>query len=219
MANESGTGRNDYLDKLKEHYSDCKSCEAIAPHIKHKVWGEGPENALIMAVGEAPGAEEDNQGRPFVGAAGQTLTDLLAECEIPRDSIYITNALICRPTAPGQQVQYKNRAPTAAEIANCRERLISEILHVDPVIILALGKTASNALLGKSVALDKIRGEIIDITIETSNELVVKYPMLTTFHPSYLMTYAKPNDIFLVIKDLKLLREVVLTYINERGKG
>jgi len=218
MADEGGTERDVYLEKLKRSFENCNKCEEIAPHITNKVWGYGPNNAMILVVGEAPGAEEDALGKPFVGASGSTLTEILAECGIPRDAVYITNCLLCRPTLPGTQVKRKNRAPNAKEISNCKDRLISEILCVDPVIILALGKTASNTLLGRAVSLEKIRGEVIDVVIETQNGLVVKYPMLSTYHPSYLMAHAKPNDIFLSVKDIKLLKEIVVTYMNERGK-
>lgn len=212
MANEDRNKDGFYLDRLKERYSGCSQCEAIVPHRNRLVWGHGPTDAMVMTVAEGPGGEEDREGIPFVGPAGQNLENLLNEVGLTRHVMYVTNAVICRPTkfsSTGKGLT--NRPPTTIEIANCRERLISELLYVDPLIVLALGETATSIFLGKR-ALSKVRGQIVDFTIRTEKDIEVKYPILPTYHPSYLMQYAKQNDIYLTIKDLELLKSVVATY-------
>lgn len=172
---------------------------------------------MVMVVGEAPGGEEDAQGVPFVGPAGQTLDNLLGEAGLSRSDMYVTNTILCRPTQIGQGEKRKNRSPPApAEVANCKNRLISEILYIDPLVILALGKTAICALMGRTVSVEKMRGEVVDITIRTRKDIEVKYPVLTTYHPSYLMQYAKENEIFLALKDFRLLKDLVYGYIENR---
>jgi len=173
---------------------------------------------MVMLVGEAPGGEEDKMGRPFVGPAGETLNNLLDQVGIPRSSLYITNTLLCRPTAETQRGGRKNRTPSQTECNNCRDRLISEILYIDPVLIIALGGMPTKTLFNKNTTLEKKRGQIVDLTIKTCRDIEVKYPILPTFHPSYLMQYAKQQELFLAMKDMQLAKNTVLKYIELGGK-
>jgi len=220
MANGSEHTNITYLETLKAQYGSCTRCEAIVPHRRQIVWGAGPNDAMIMVIAEAPGEEEDAQGEHYTGASGQTLSNLFEQVGLSKEAVYITNTVMCRPTSSGEKGRIKNRTPSAAEKDNCRDRLISEILYVDPLIILALGAPAATNLLGKHVSLESIRGQINDIRFMTVKGIEVKYPMVATFHPAYLMQYAKPNELFLAIKDMELLRNTVLAFAetirNER---
>jgi len=139
------------------------------------VFGEGNEQAKIMLVGEAPGKEEDYEGRPFVGRSGHLLDKMLEAIGIKRQDIYITNVLMWRP--PG------NRTPTSAEIAVCLPFLKRKIELIKPDIIVALGAPAANALLDAEETISKIRGKWQNYALAAGKTI----PLLPTFHPAYLL--------------------------------
>ncbi len=168
---------------LEANWLGCQRCELCKTRFGEPVFGEGDFRAKVLLVGEAPGTNEEEERRPFVGKSGQYLMDLLAMLGIERESVYITNAVMCRP--PDYQNPNRNRAPADHETKACRERLYEEIYHVDPLLIIALGAVAAKTLGGASVTLQKHLGEIVDIKIpmRTGKGNLV-YPMLVTHHPA-----------------------------------
>jgi uracil-DNA glycosylase len=139
---------------LQEFYDTFKNCPKCAPFVASRtqvVFGDGHPQAEIMFVGEAPGFYEDRQGKPFVGAAGGLLNQLLAEVGIQRHDVYITNIIKCRPP--------NNRNPRAEEIDNCKPYLLSQIDMIRPKVVCTLGNFSMQALLGKKVGIMKVRGQ------------------------------------------------------------
>lgn len=163
-------GTYDSIIPIAEHCNVCQRCDLGATRT-HAVVGEGNLNAPIMIIGEAPGQNEDETGRPFVGKAGQLLDKILESVKLDRKKdVYITNINKCRP--PG------NRVPTADEVAACKPYLLEQIRLIDPKIILMTGATAVKGLTGDKRGITKIRGT----WIEWEGRLCM--PIL---HPAYLL--------------------------------
>ena len=162
--------KSEGLQQLAEVVCDCKRCPKLAESRTQTVFGVGNPNARIMFIGEAPGADEDRQGEPFVGAAGQLLDKIIAACDLKREDIYICNVLRCRP--PG------NRNPLPQEAANCREFLDGQIRIVNPEYIVCWGTVAAQNLLNEKRPVGKLRGQFL-------NHGDAK--VLCTYHPSYLL--------------------------------
>jgi len=156
------------LEEIREKMGQCKRCQLYSG-AKSLVFGEGSPHARLMFIGEAPGAEEDLQGRPFVGKAGQLLTRMLDKLVIRREEVYITNVVKSRP--PG------NRDPEPAEIEACLPFLKMQIAAIRPQVIVTLGKIATQALLGTKEPITKIRGQW---------QRYDQIRVMPTFHPSYL---------------------------------
>ena len=154
---------------LEESILKCQKCQ-LAETRKHAVPGEGNKNAELMFIGEAPGRDEDIQGRPFVGRAGQLLTKIIQAMTFQRDEVYITNIVKCRP--PG------NRNPQSNEIASCKDYLLTQIDQINPKVIVTLGKVAADFFIRSSVGMTALRGDFYDF----GNTKV-----MPTFHPSYLI--------------------------------
>ncbi len=157
------------LEEIRAGMGDCHRCKLYAGRT-HLVFGEGDPNARLMFVGEAPGAEEDQQGLPFVGAAGQLLNNLLSKLGLRREEVYIANILKSRPS--------NNRDPEPDEIAACLPFLEQQIKAIRPRVIVTLGRIAAHALLGTKEPLTRLRGHwqrYLDIRV------------MPTFHPSYLL--------------------------------
>ncbi len=147
-----------------------------------------------MFIGEAPGADEDAQGEPFVGEAGKLLTKIIVASKLTREEVYICNVLRCRP--PG------NRVPTPVEAANCREYLDAQIATVNPQWIVCLGATAAQNLLNTKAAIGKLRGAFHDYK---------GIKVLCTYHPSYLLRYEPAKkDLWADIKMLRAAQGVIL---------
>ena len=156
--------------ELKQQVRDCTACKLRAG-CTQTVFGVGDEKADWLFVGEGPGADEDAQGEPFVGQAGKLLDNMLMAIKLRRGkSVYIANIVKCRP--PG------NRVPEADEIAQCLPYLERQIELIQPKLIVALGKVASNALLGKNATLASLRGKLHDYH---------GMPLIVTYHPAYLL--------------------------------
>jgi uracil-DNA glycosylase family 4 len=164
------------MAELRERTRVCQKCPALARSRQNVVFGIGDINASLMFVGEAPGADEDVQGEPFVGPAGQLLTRIIKTMGFTRETVYIANVLKCRPDTPGQS--YGNRKPTAVEMKTCLPYLMEQIRLIQPKVIVALGATAMEGLLGKVVAISKLRGHW-----QTFHGI----PVMPTYHPSYLL--------------------------------
>jgi DNA polymerase len=160
---------NDTLDAIAKEVAACKLCPLYAT-ATNPVPGEGNPNADVMCVGEAPGATEDETGRPFVGAAGQLLTKILAAVNLPREEVFICNVLKHRP--PG------NRNPAPEEVTACSPYLVRQIQIVRPKVIIAWGTFAAQTLLDTKVSLGKLRGQV---------HRYYGVPLIVTYHPAALL--------------------------------
>ena len=160
----------DTLDRLRDWIGDCRKCELLAKNRTNLVFGIGNPKADLVFVGEAPGQEEDKQGIPFVGRAGQLLTKIINAMGFDRSEVYIMNVLKCRP--PG------NRDPKPDEVANCNPFFLKQLEILDPRVIVALGKYAAQTLLSTDIPISKLRGEFWDYH---------GIPLMPTYHPSYLL--------------------------------
>ena len=157
------------LEDLREDIGDCRRCKLYQDRTT-LVFGEGSSKARLVFVGEGPGREEDQVGRPFVGEAGRLLTKIIEAMGLSRESVYICNVVKCRPP--------KNRDPDGDEIESCLPFLKRQISLIQPDVICALGRVAAQALLGKEFRITRERGKwhsFMDI------------PMMPTFHPAYLL--------------------------------
>jgi DNA polymerase len=162
--------RKHSLKVLTEQVAGCTRCPGLASTRTQTVFGVGKLDPDVCFVGEAPGADEDARGEPFVGAAGQLLNRIIAACGMKRDEVYICNILKCRP--PG------NRLPQADEAANCREYLEKQIDLVRPKSICALGACAAQNLLATTASIGRLRGQF---------QQYRGIPVLCTYHPAYLL--------------------------------
>jgi uracil-DNA glycosylase family 4 len=196
------------LAALRERAMVCVKCSNLASSRKNVVWGVGDINSPIMFVGEAPGADEDEQGEPFVGRAGQLLTKIIEAMGFSRETVYIANILKCRPDTPGQNAG--NRPPTPEEIQRCLPYLNAQIDLIQPKAIIALGATAVAGLFGKSAPISKIRGAFMTFR---------NIPVMPTFHPSYLL---RPNGFAakpLVWQDMLMVLEKLGRPISEKQRN
>jgi uracil-DNA glycosylase family protein len=162
------------LETLREAASSCKGCD-LYKNATQTVFGDGPQKASVVFVGEQPGDQEDRQGHPFVGPAGRLLDKALAEARIPREQVYVTNAVkhfkwIWR----GKRRLHQK--PAIRQVTACRPWLEAELDSVRPKIVICLGATATQAVLGKSVSITKERGKFMD----SSSGLLI----FITIHPS-----------------------------------
>ncbi|AMV18474.1 uracil-DNA glycosylase [Planctomyces sp. SH-PL14] len=167
---DSLQSRQDRLAALAARVAQCVRCQELAQTRTQTVFGVGNPNATVMFIGEAPGADEDAQGEPFVGRAGQLLNRIITACGWKREDLYICNILRCRP--PG------NRTPLPTEAANCREYLDGQIETVRPEYIVCWGSVAAQNLMGVTDSIGKMRGRFY-----RHGEAKV----LCTYHPSYLL--------------------------------
>lgn len=139
------------LQEFSETIQDCPKCAQLVASRTQVVFGDGNPQAEIMFVGEAPGFYEDRQGKPFVGAAGKLLDQLLVEIGMQRRDVYIANIIKCRPP--------NNRNPRREEIDNCKPYLLTQIEMIRPKVICTLGNFSTQALLGKKVGISKVHGQ------------------------------------------------------------
>jgi DNA polymerase len=178
------------LKVLTDTVAGCTRCKELAATRTQTVFGVGGPGVEICFIGEAPGADEDAQGEPFVGAAGQLLNKIIAACNMKREEVYICNIIKCRP--PG------NRTPLPNEAANCREYLEKQLELVRPKFICCLGSTAAQNLLGVTTPLGKLRGRFLEFK---------GVPVLCTYHPAYLLPHRNPDKKKDVWQDMKMLLE------------
>ena len=186
-----GDGVSTYnWQQLKAAVSQCIACELHETR-KNTVFGVGDEQADWMVIGEAPGADEDRQGEPFVGKAGQLLNNMLLAVGLKREQVYIANILKCRPP--------NNRDPRPEEVVKCEPFLKRQVELVNPKIILAVGRIAAHNLLKTDVSLSKLRGKIYYYgAFET--------PLIVTYHPAYLLR--SPQEKRRAWQDLLLAKSV-----------
>lgn len=160
---------DDTLDAVRQELGECTRCPLHRTR-RTIVFGEGNPRAKLVFVGEGPGADEDREGRPFVGKAGRLLTKMIQAMGIGREDVYICNVVKCRP--PG------NRDPEAAEIGTCMPFLNAQIRALQPVVIVALGRIAAHSLLKTQEPLSRLRGTFHDRD---------GIPLMPTYHPSFLL--------------------------------
>jgi len=185
-----GTASNLDWDALRARVSVCTLCELHATRTQ-TVFGVGNPRARWMFIGEAPGVEEDRQGEPFVGRAGQLLTSMLKALGFRRDDVYIANVLKCRP--PG------NRDPKPDEARSCRGYLERQIELVSPLLIVAVGRIAAQNLLATDSALARLRGQVHALGER-------RWPLIVTYHPAYLLR--SPGEKRKAWQDLVFARQV-----------
>ncbi|QTR55269.1 uracil-DNA glycosylase [Thiothrix unzii] len=197
-AGQGGRGSCSHLSwqDLRAAVQSCTRC-ALAKTRTQAVFGTGDVQARWMIIGEAPGADEDRRGEPFVGRAGQLLNNMLAAIGLPRESVYIANVLKCRPP--------NNRDPKVDEAANCRGYLERQIELVNPTLILVVGRIAAQNLLHTDAPLARLRGKQHRAPVSGT-------PVVVTYHPAYLLR--QPADKRKAWEDLQFAREILATHVN-----
>lgn len=198
------------FNELRERALVCQKCANLVASRKNVVFGVGSIDAELMFIGEAPGAEEDEQGEPFVGRAGQLLTKIIQTMGLARGQVYIANILKCRPDTPGQA--YGNRPPTPEEMERCLPYLHAQIDLIKPKAIVALGATAVDGLFGKvpGLGITKLRGKWREYR---------GIPVMPTYHPSYLLR-PNPNNIKRETwEDMMQVMERLHMSISEKQRG
>ncbi len=171
------------LRELRQEVIKCRQCPLYKTR-KNPVFGEGNPKAKLVFVGEAPGREEDMQGLPFVGRAGELLTKIIQAMKLKRKDVYICNILKCRPP--------QNRSPLPSEIIACQNYLTEQLEFINPKVICCLGKFACSALLGQDFPITKLRGNFFDFR---------GIKVMPTFHPAYLLR--NPSAKRLVWEDMQ----------------
>jgi uracil-DNA glycosylase len=180
------TFKQQLLDELYRPYRHCMMCPLGSLGRTHVVFGEGNPDAKLMLIGEAPGAQEDKEGRPFVGRSGKLLTRTLESLGVQRKDIFITNIVKCRPP--------NNRPPTKLESDTCKELLLfKQIKIIEPKVICTLGSVAINSLLNDSFKITQVHGKI-----KKWQNIV----LLPTYHPAYILR--NPKELPTFVGDLRL---------------
>lgn len=196
------------MKELTSKASSCVRCPALAAARKNVVFGVGDIFSPLMFVGEAPGADEDVQGEPFVGRAGQLLTKIIEAMAFSRQTVYIANILKCRPDTPGQASG--NRKPRPDEMATCFPYLQAQINLIQPRVIVALGATAVEGLLGITTGITRLRGQW-----QTFRGI----PVMPTYHPAYLLRNMSLAERRKVWEDMLQVLERLGSPITERQRG
>lgn len=179
------------LKEIAKDIMHCTKC-GLYKQKTHYVPGEGPANAKIMFIGEAPGRDEDRLGRPFVGAAGKLLTELLLEIGLERESVFIGNIVKCRPP--------ENRVPTQEEMNACLPYLFAQISIINPELIVTLGNTPLNALISPTLKVSSVHGRIIEKD---------GLRFFVTFHPAAGLYHGEYKE--LIRQDFFKLKEILNT--------
>ena len=194
--------------ELRERAMACVKCPHLASSRKNVVFGVGSLDAELMFIGEAPGADEDEQGEPFVGKAGQLLTKIIQAMGLTRGTVYIGNILKCRPDTPGQSAG--NRKPTPEEMKTCIPYLHEQIDLIRPKVIVALGATAVEGLLGKTIGITRLRGNW---------KTYRGTPLMPTYHPAYLLRNQAPSEKRRVWEDMLQVMEKLGLPISEKQRN
>jgi len=194
--------------ELRQRAMACVKCAHLASSRKNVVFGVGNIDAQLMFVGEAPGADEDVQGEPFVGKAGQLLTKIIQATGLQRGDVYIANILKCRPDTPGQTAG--NRRPTPEEMKTCIPYLHEQIDLIRPKVLVALGATAVEGLLGKTIGITRLRGNW-----HTYRGI----PLMPTYHPAYLLRNQAMSEKRRVWEDMLQVMEKLGMPISEKQRN
>ena len=195
------------IAELRERAMQCVKCPHLASTRTNVVFGAGSIDAELMFVGEAPGADEDAQGEPFVGAAGQLLTRMIAAMGLTREKVFIANILKCRPHMPAGSSG--NRKPTPEEMQTCIPYLHAQIDLIQPKVLVALGGTAMEGLLGKT-GIMKLRGQW---------HTYRGTPLMPTYHPAYLLRNQSFAEKRRVWEDLLAVMEKLALPISDKQRG
>jgi DNA polymerase len=196
------------FEELRQRVLACTKCAHLVASRKNVVFGVGNPDAGLMFVGEAPGADEDAQGEPFVGRAGELLTRIIQTMGLSREAVYIANILKCRPDTPGQAAG--NRKPTPGEMQTCIPFLHEQIDLVQPKAIVALGATAVEGLLGKTAGITRLRGQW-----QTYRGI----PLMPTYHPAYLLRNQALAEKRKVWEDMLQVMEKLGMPVTEKQRG
>lgn len=195
------------LAEVRVRVASCTLCPHLAASRTQTVFGAGNCDAEIMFIGEAPGADEDRQGEPFVGRAGQLLTKIIETMGFTREEVYIANVLKSRPDMPSGAPG--NRPPTQQEMGNCLPFLIEQINIIEPKVLVALGATAVEGLLGMRGTMRDLRGKWHSFH---------DTPLMITYHPSYLLRNQAPSEKRKVWEDMLLVLEKIGRPITEKQR-
>jgi uracil-DNA glycosylase family protein len=191
------------LKTLREEAAHCRACH-LWKDATQTVFGEGPQTAQVMLVGEQPGDKEDLAGKPFVGPAGQMLDRALEQAGIDRDKVYVTNAVKHFKFVPRGKIRLHQK-PTTSEIKACRPWYERELAEIKPDLVVAMGATAAQCVFGKITPINKNRGRLIDLDDGIK--------ALVTVHPSYLLRLpdadAKAKEYARFVDDLKIAAELL----------
>ena len=185
------------IEELKKDCLSCKKC-VLGETRTNIVFSSGDvESAKAILIGEAPGANEDLTGTPFVGKAGKFLDKLLEEVGISREKdLYIINTVKCRPP--------KNRVPSKEEKAACRDFLVRQIEIIEPKLLIFCGNTALKSFYSNKGSFSSVRGKLLDISLNNKG-----YKGIAIYHPSYLMQYATKEQIEMTKEDLRLIKNKI----------
>ena len=185
------SSKNNNLTSLDEIIKKCKKCNLHKTR-QNTVFGEGDPDSNIMIIGEAPGREEDEAGRPFIGRAGKLLNEFLKSIDLNRESVFIVNTIKCRPP--------ENRDPEIAEINACSDYLDQQINIIKPKVLVLLGKIAANRLLGEDMPMSELR---------LKKFFIDKYdiPIIVFYHPAYILR--SPSQKKKVWDDLQYLKGII----------
>jgi len=190
------SSKNNNLTSLDEIIKKCKKCNLYKTR-QNTVFGEGDPDSNIMIIGEAPGREEDEAGRPFIGRAGKLLNEFLKSIDLNRDSVFIANTIKCRPP--------ENRDPETAEINACSNYLDQQINFIKPKVLVLLGKVAANRLLGEDMPMSELR---------LKKFFIDKYdiPIIVFYHPAYILR--SPSQKKKVWDDLQYLKGIINSNVS-----
>jgi len=205
---QAARDKADLLGAIRERVGVCTKCAHLACSRTQTVFGVGNPDADLMFIGEAPGADEDQQGEPFVGRAGQLLTRILKAMNFEREDVYIANILKCRPDMPAGS--FGNRPPTPTEMQTCRPYLLEQIDVIQPSVLVALGAVAVEGLLGTRAAMREMRGRW-----HTYNSI----PLMITYHPAYLLRNQAPSEKRKVWEDMLQVMERLELPVTERQRN
>lgn len=198
----------DLLVPVRERVRVCTKCPHLASSRTQTVFGVGNPDAELMFIGEAPGVDEDKQGEPFVGRAGQLLTRIIETMGLAREDVYIANILKCRPdTSPGS---FGNRPPTPREMQTCRPYLVEQIDIIRPKVLVALGAVAVEGLLGTRGTMRELRGRWHSYN---------GTPLMITYHPAYLLRNQAPSEKRKVWEDMLQVLERLEKPITEKQRS
>jgi len=205
----SGSGKAEQLAGLRKQAERWAPAMALGTLREKMVFATGNPDSVIMLVGEAPGYNEEKEGEPFVGPAGQKLNDILKAMGLRREEVYISNLVKFRPALPKQTTN--NRKPSPEEMAACLPLVMAEISVVQPKLIIALGGTAAEGLLGLEGAVGSMRGKWHEVS---------GIPARVTYHPSYLLPSGGSNDVKRALwEDMLAAMEKLGMPISEKQRG
>jgi DNA polymerase len=204
----SGSTKAEQLKYLAQRAAACVKCPHLVARRHNVVFGVGNPEARLVFVGEAPGEEEDLQGEPFVGRAGQLLTKMIQAMGLTREQVYIGNIVKCRPDMP--EGVPGNRKPTKQEMETCVPYLRAQLEVIKPVAMVALGATAVEGLLGPVGTIGSLRGRFLDYR---------GTPLMPTYHPSYLLRNQNNTEKRKVWEDLLKVMERLEMTISEKQRN